>query len=316
MDQTVFIILSGLVLLGKFADFALQKAAELSAAEQQAQSSSSLLILPDSMVGPEAQRAAHRSWLSAAVAIASEYMIEVFDNKTLSPKRLGRVFLISAFFVQGTFIFSSLLVDEIWQAWTQFGILAGITLFVGLLILFNFIFDLAAVAASIWYSKRIVDELNGDCTTIEFILKSIFVVFLVYFLMFLVMSCTFFSIIVAQGFAANYDLSHGETLMTVFWNIFVSDTIHRFLDPLNEGYHLGINGVNLLVFCITPLLLPSLLAICCLVGVVLDGIDSATDHMVARYARRMAADSKPVFLKLASVLALLGAGTATLTGLG
>lgn len=306
MDQVGFLLLTSLVLLGKFADFLLTTPlAELSgtAAEED----------------DESHEREWDSYLVGAIHIAHEYLVKVFGERFFEKKRVWRVFLISAFLVQGSFLFSTLITPEAWHVENFALPFLEIVLIIAALVIANFLADLIAIWLMIAYLQRTIEAFALDhLRATAFIIANSLCALALYYLLFLsVMGVTFSLVVYIQGVAAGYfNLFDLEAVWTIQHNIFVSDTEWRILNPVGEGKFLGINGVNLLVFCLTPLLAPGLVAITAMVGAAFDISDTAFNGRVSALLRALATDRKPFFLKLASTLAIVGAGAATLLGAG
>lgn len=318
MDQVIFVVLSALVLLGKFADFAIQQAARM---PEEAAGPSGSWWRPDRRARPRQRE--EDGWLLRSIRVARRYLVELFGRnpsllrRTGWARRAGRVFLVSAFFVQGTFVFSALIVPEAWGPSADYAPYAGITAFLLFLILSNFALDLVAVHMSIGYARAFELYLQGRRRGRDLAWRTARLVAVIYLSVITVMNASFFAMLVVQGAAAGYwALSDPWPAVDVWIGMFSTESVHRFLSPVAEGRHLGINGVNLIIFCVTPLLPPLLIAICAVSGAVLDGVDVATGGLARRMGRRFAREGRPIFLRIASALAILGAGAATLGGGG
>lgn len=304
MDQVGFLLLTSLVLLGKFADFLL---------------TTPLANMSDSPPTDDTEDP-NREWgsyLVGSVYIAHRYFVKVFGERFFEKKRLCRVFLLSAFLVQGSFLFSALIAPESWHVENFALPFLEIALIIVALVIANFLADLIAIWLIIYYLARTIDALALDHlrATRRIIWNSLWAMALYYLLFLSVMGITFSLVVYIQGVAAGYfGFGDLDAAWAIQRNIFISDTEWRLLDPISEGKFLGINGVNLLVFCLTPLLAPGLVLIAAFVGAAFDITDTALNGRASSLLRTLAGDRKPFFLKLASTMAIVGAGAATLLG--
>lgn len=297
MDQITFALLTSVVLLGKFGDYLLQ----------------SPLAEATSQAGGEDRPA--QSFLSNAIVGAHGYLVDVFKLGFWNKTRLWRVLLVSAFLVQGSFLFSSLIVPEVWSVKDHGFPFIEILATVVLLILVNFAFDLVAISLIIELLERTIRmrQKSGSLVILRYVGVSLLVVAAFYMIVLTIMNLSFSFILHMQGLVAGYDqLFSWSEAFSMHWAILVSETEWRYLDPVREGRYLGVNGVNLLVFSLTPLLPLALLVAVVATGAVLDIMDAAAAGRVRRLFHGFGADRRPFFLKLASILAILGAGAATL----
>ncbi len=304
MDQVTFAALTSLILLGKFADF--------------------LLTSPIVQTSETLRNGLSREpYVHAALRGANRYLKAVFGDYTISVNRrpivnvvrLWRVLLISAFLVQGAFLFSTLIVPEMWSANSAAFPFIGVTVTLLLLILVNAIFDVVAIALIILFLDRtlLIDRKSStwDVVVYASILGVLIAVF--YVIVVTTMNLSFSLILHLQGIIAGYETLFGfERGLEMQMRILAVETEWRLLDPIGEGAFIGLNGVNLLVFCLTPLLAPILLAVVALAGAILGIGDAVTDGRVGTLFDGLTQDRRPFFLKLASVGAVAGAGAATL----
>lgn len=298
MDQVTFAVMTSLVLLGKFADFLLESPVAAGAEPEGAP--------PARLEG---------SFLHGALRGARDYLVSVFRVGFWNRTRLWRILMISAFLVQGSFLFSSLVAPGMWSGGEGAFPLWWISGAVIALILVNFVFDLIAISLVISLLDRTLAL--ADDFSLKRIAGFVAVIFVVgvifYAIVISAMNLSFSLILHLQGVVAGYEaLFEYHEVVAMQWRVMATETEWRYLDPVGEGAFIGINGVNLLIFCLTPLLAPGLLALVAVAGALMDIADAATSGQVRKIFSEFAQERKPFFLKLASILALAGAAASTL----
>lgn len=297
MDQITFALLTGMVLLGKFADFIVQTPA---------------LATPPEGPAPSSR---HRSFARRAVQSAEDYLETVFETSFWSRTRWVRVFLISAFLVQGSFLFSAMIVPDIWRAESGAYPFVDVTATVILLILVNFVADLIAISLVLYALRRAdrIGEIDDRRAAVAYTLLFFWITAAFYLILVTTMNMSFSLILHFQGLAAGYgELLSPAASLDMHLAVLRNETAWRLLDPFGEGTHIGLNGVNLFFFCYTPFLAPLLVGVAALIGAFLDVADEVTSGRVGASIRSLNSDRRPFFLKLSSVVAVIGAGAATL----
>lgn len=301
MDQTVFVVLTGMVLLGKFADFLMLN---------------SIGKKSDPSVSKDAP-VDQIHFLRQSLSGAHKYIETVFKIGFFNRTRIVRVAIISAFLVQGSFIFSALIVPDIWVDGRSTFPFADVVITILVLVSGNFVFDLVAISIILWFLEAVTDVFrnHSEREIVRFTGKLLLTTMIFYLITVITMSFCFSLILHIQGVAAGYRglFSPGDAIQ-MHLLIFENDTIWRLLDPYREGQHLGLSGVNLFFFCFTPLLAPALVLLVASVGAVLDLLDAISSRYVSKVFHELANSEQPFFLKLASVLAFTGAAAATLVG--
>ncbi len=319
MDPLIFYAVTILVILGKFADYIVRQRVDTDDGQGRAR----LPIPPDRYSTEDIRRTRPQGHFRYQALVRTEGVFErIFGGRFVKGlSGYGHVVLISAFFVQGTFIFSTFFFsDAIWNhqsihflaMWVVAGLLG--------LVIANCAFDVLSIFLTRFLLRRAIALRSTRHATLGTWYKDPLLLFvgglpgvilIYYILVYSTMNLSFSFIITLRGFATGYFDGITDVALTQ-WSIFTHDSIIRFLDPWTEGSRLGVAGMNAIYFCITPLL-PPLLALSAVgVGVIMDSAEDLTQGGVSRRMEVFSDRCGPVFAIIASGLAITGSAAAAL----
>jgi hypothetical protein len=311
VNSTLFFLLSLLVILGKFADF-------LAGAWKRDSEEAIVFAGPAEQEYRAPRPTAH--YISYALNHTSEFLRAVFGGDYIRGQGYLHCFLISAFFVQGTLVFSALFSYDTWSSpraphfpavWIVFTLFA--------LVVANFLVDILSVVFT-RHLLRLRLALDDPCqqpppsSTVylnRLIVYGFPLVLIIYgALLVTTVNISYSIIITIRGLASGYTLSLSE-----WWDIhhavLTQETIWRMVDPVGEGYYLGAGGANALYFCLTPLLAPMLVVFAVTGAFIMESVDRLSRGRLSNWVRATHKE-RSRFLLWTTVVALVGSGAAAL----
>ena len=310
MSSQLFFLFSFIVILGRFADFIIQS---------HPRSSKNIYIPQKVTFTPY-----HILW----IRYTSEFFDHLFKGRYIAGIGYLHCFLISAFFVQGTVLFSAIFTARPWAVYELH--FPALWMVVGLfaLILGNFLGDIISIVGTRFLLRSLETTLHTKAAQKKVARNrfavALFAPLIILFYLSLVvtvMNISFSIILSVRGLATGYfnllDFGTYGVWAETQWNVLRSETHWRFFDPISEGQRMGIAGSNIIIFCLTPIIAPTLVLLAAVGGFVMDLIDGMTRGRSTAMLGILVNRQQPIFLRISSAIALFGTAAASLiTALG
>lgn len=310
-NSNIFLLLTAIAALGRFAAFALSpKVIGVRKDET-----------PNKLIGvPDLDERPRTGFVTLSVNVLQRYIVANFGTRYFSPAKFWRVAAMSAFIVLGVFVTSHAVSETAWRmpsddtaslAWPWYVRVGGIAMCLIALVFVNTVADTVAIS--------VVRHLIDPCATLpldEQAQKKMAwrLAFLplyglvIYFLFTTTMNAAFSAIITIRGVMAGYPLMGSlDQFFDVQWQIFLNETVPRFIDPVGRGKSIMVGESNLLYFCFTPLLPAALLGITVAAGFLLELVDQISNGQVSAALPAEERQKRNPLFVTAIVLSMFGA---------